>query len=148
MAAQPEQRFSVVATGGPDGPVPINSDNLPTIETGRHTADGGSGDRWSSEGLLMGALANAYVLSFRQVALEHDLDWRHLSCHVEGSTGLDDDNLAVFTEIIIQAEVVVPSESERAEATRCLDQAERCCRITNSLEATVQLHQQISVSAD
>jgi organic hydroperoxide reductase OsmC/OhrA len=147
MASQPE-RFNVTATGGPEGPVPISTESLPTIETGRHPSDGGTGDRWSAEQLLMGAIANAFILSFRQVALEHDLEWRHLSCHVEGATGEDDEDLAVFTEIIIQAEVVVPGESERGEAARCLDQAERECLITNSLEAAVQLHQQIAVSAD
>ncbi len=147
MPSQPE-RFNATATGGPEGPVPISNENLPTIETGRHPSDGGTGDRWSAEQLLMGAIANAFILSFRQVALEHDLEWRHLSCQVEGATGEDDEDLAVFSEIIIQAEVVVPGESERGEAARCLDQAERECLITNSLEAAVQLHQQIAVSAD
>lgn len=147
MSSQPE-RFPVTATGGPDGPVPISADGLPTIETGRHQSLGGTGERWSPEQLLMGAIANAFVQSFREVGREHDLDWRHLSCQVEGSTEPDDEGLAVFTEIIIQAEVVVPAESERADAARCLDQAERGCLITNSLDATVQLHQQIAVSAD
>lgn len=147
MASQPE-RFGVTATGGPEGPIPISTDSLPTIETGRHPCYGGTGDRWSSEQLLMGAIANAFVLSFREVARQHDLDWRHLSCQVDGSTGQDDEDLAVLTEIAIQAEVIVPGESERADAARCLDEAERGCVITNSLEAAVQLHQQIAVSAD
>lgn len=147
MSSQPE-RFGVTATGGPDGPVPISADGLPTIETGRHATNGGTGDRWSPEQLLMGSVANAFVLSFRQVAREHDLDWRHLSCQVECSTGLDDEGIAALSEIILQAEIVVPGESERADAARCLDQAERICLITKALEVPVQLHQQIAVSAD
>lgn len=141
-------RYSVSATGGPQGPVPVSADELPTIETGVSGANGGSGDRWSPEQLLVAAVADAFVLSFRDVAARQALEWRHLSCQVDGVLDTDADEVTRFVEIAIQAEVVVPSEGARADAARCLDQAEQDCFITNSLSAQRQLHQQIMVSAD
>lgn len=140
--------YTVSATGGPEGPVPISADGLPTIETGVPEAFGGSGDRWSPEQLLMAAVADCFVLSFRNVARTAGLEWRHLSCRVEGVLDRDAERVLRFVEIRIHAEAVVPAESARADAARCLDQAEQHCLITNSLDATVQLHHQISVSAD
>jgi len=148
MQALP-QRYTATATGGPEGPVPVGTEARPTIETGLAVATGDSGERWSPEELLMGAAADSLVLAFRAVAAEAELDWRHLSCEVEGVVDEPSaDEPTRFSEVHVQAEVVVPTEGERVAAAQCLDRAEQCCLVTNSLSALVQLHHQIAVSAD
>lgn len=147
MEALPH-RYSVSATGGPEGPVPVSADEVPTIETSTPREFGGAGDRWSPEQLLMASVADCFVLTFRSVAHAAKLDWRHLTAQVEGLLDRDDDRRLRFHEIQIQAEVIIPGESGRADAARCLDRAEKLCLITNSLTAQIQLHHQITVSAD
>ncbi|HKJ94820.1 MAG TPA: OsmC family protein [Gammaproteobacteria bacterium] len=141
-------RYNVAATGGPEGPVPVSADDLPTIETSTPVQFDGTGDRWSPEQLLIAAVADCFVLTFRSVARAARLDWRHLTAQVEGLLDRDDDRRMRFLEIQIQAEVIIPGESGRADAARCLDRAEKLCLITNSLTAQIQLHHQITVSAD
>lgn len=140
-------RYTSTATGGPEGPVPVFAENRPTIETSRPADFGGDADRWSPEELLMGAVADCFVLTFRALAARESLEWRHLTCDAEGTLEPSEGQLR-FTEITLTAEVIVPSEAARAEAMRCLDRAEQRCLITASLHARVQLNQQVTVSAD
>ncbi len=140
-------RYVTIATGGPEGPVPVSADQRPTIETSRPADFGGDGERWSPEELLLGAVADCFVLTYRTVAARAGLDWRHLTCRADGLLDRVDGQLQ-FTEVLLTAEVIVPSEALRAEAVRCVDVAERRCLVTASLNARIQLHQQVSVSAD
>ncbi|HEX7036164.1 MAG TPA: OsmC family protein [Pseudomonadales bacterium] len=115
--------------------VRLQSPGLPDLETDAPAEYDGPGDRWSPETLLVGAVADCYVLSFRAIARASSLDWRTLSCHVEGT--LDKvDRTARFTRMRIRAEVTVP-EAARTRAERILQKAEETCLITNSLLAEV-----------
>ncbi len=140
-------RYSATATGGPQGPVPVFTDDRPTIETSRPADFGGDGARWAPEELLMAAVADSFVLTFRAIADADGLDWRHLTCRAEGVLGSASTQMQI-TELLLSAEVIVPAESARAQAMACLDRAEQECLITASLNARVQLHHQATVSAD
>lgn len=140
-------RYTATATGGPEGPVPVSTDGRPTIETSRPAAFGGDAERWSPEELLMGAVADCFVLTFRALAAREALEWRHLTCDAEGRLERDRGQLR-FHDIMLTAEVIVPTEAARADAMRCLDEAEQRCLVTASLEARVQLNHQVTVSAD
>lgn len=143
----PSRRYSASATGGPQGPVPVFTDDRPTIETGWPAERGGEGERWSPEELLMAAVADSFVLTFRGIADADGLDWRHLTCRAEGLMAEANEQVRL-TELLLSAEVIVPAESARAQAMACLDRAEQACPVVASLNARVQLHHQATVSAD
>lgn len=124
--------------------VRLESPGLPHLETNAPAEYDGPGDRWSPETLLVGAVADCYVLSFRAIARASSLDWRTLSCDVEGT--LDKvDRTVRFTRMRIRAEVTVP-EAARARAERILQKAEESCLITNSLLADVDFEGVITVA--
>jgi organic hydroperoxide reductase OsmC/OhrA len=115
--------------------VTVRSEGLADLETDAPIEYGGPGDRWSPETLLVAAVADCYVLSFRAIARASNFPWRELTCEVEGT--LDKvDKIVRFTEIRIRAEAKVPAESA-SRAERILQKAEETCLVTNSLLAKV-----------
>lgn len=129
-------QYAVTAGSGEDvGHVVIRSRGLPDLETNAPAEYGGPGDAWSPETLLMAAVADCYVLSFRAIARASKLDWHEIECDVEGT--LDRVERTVrFTEVRIRARARIPAESE-SRAERILHKAEETCLITNSLVATI-----------
>lgn len=137
-------RAAVVADAGA-GNVVLRSAGLPDLETNAPAEYDGPGDRWSPETLVVAAVADCYVLSFRAIARASKLDWNELDCEVEGT--LDKVERAVrFTGIRIRARVKVPAGSE-ASAERVLQKAEASCLVTNSLSATVDFTGEVTVTA-
>jgi len=54
------------------------------VEWPRDPPERGPGDRWSPETLLVGALADCFILTFRAVANASSLPWIRLRCEAEG----------------------------------------------------------------
>lgn len=142
----PAARHSATATGGPDGPIPVSTGGADTIETAVPGEAESPNGRWNPDALLMATVADGFVATFRSVARDNGLEWRHLTCHAEDLGTIDDDPETV--DIALQVEVIVPGESQRADATRSLNEAEQGCRITQLLRCRVRLSQQVTVSAD
>lgn len=130
--------YSVSATGAADGPVPVSSPSLSTIFSAPPAEFGGPGDLWSPETLLLAAVADCYVLSFRAVAAASRFDWIELSCDTEGT--LDRvERVTRFTEIVNRVTLKVAAGASEETANRLLQKAEDVCLISNSLSATVHL---------
>ena len=137
MQAYPHH-YEVWAAGLPDGDVELRSARLQVLSTASPAEFGGPGDRWSPETLLVGAVADCYLLTFRAVARASGLVWRSLECEVRGT--LDRvDRVARFTAFNVRARLLVPEGVNEEAARRALEKAERACLITNSLNAAVQL---------
>lgn len=126
--------YSVTATVQPDGLVDLNADGLEKIVSGPPLEFGGSGQQWSPEDLLVGAVADCFVLSFKAIATASRFDWTDLNCGVTGT--LDKVERAMqFTEINIKATLKIPADADVDRARRLLEKAEQTCFITNSLKA-------------
>jgi uncharacterized OsmC-like protein len=107
---------------------------------------GGPGDKWSPETLLVAAVADCFVLSFRAIARASNLAWLSLECVVEGT--LDRiDKTAQFTEMLVRASLLVPPEIDQDRARRLLERAEHSCLITQSLKAQSRLEAEIKVAS-
>ena len=76
--------YSVSASAATQGDVAIQGDMLPTIASAPPTEFGGPGDRWSPETLLVAAVADCFVLTFRGIAGLSRLPWNSLECNVTG----------------------------------------------------------------
>jgi organic hydroperoxide reductase OsmC/OhrA len=92
----------------------------------------GPGDQWSPEALLIGAVADCFVLTFRAVARASGLAWTGLRCYAVGR--LDRvDGTTRFTELTLRAHLTVPDGTDKQKARRLLEKAEQGCLISNSL---------------
>jgi organic hydroperoxide reductase OsmC/OhrA len=138
--------YAVTAVGSADGDVEVATDRVGRLRSASPAEFGGPGDRWSPETLLVGALGDCLVLTFRAVARASKLPWTSLRCVVTGT--LDRiDNVTQFTAFAIQASLDVPPGTDPERARRVLDKAEQNCLVASSLKAPIRLLAAIEVAA-
>lgn len=130
--------YTVSASAESEGPVRVSAENLPTLDTAPPVEFGGPGDRWSPETLLLAAIADCFLLTFRAVARASQLPWVSLSCTAEGVLDRVERQLR-FTSVVVRASLRVPSTVDADRARRVLERAERSCLVTNSLAAESSL---------
>ena len=120
------------------------ADGLPALATASPPEFGGPGDRWSPETLLVGAIADCFILTFRAIAGAASLPWGKLECEVRGT--LDRiDRVTQFTHYDLDARLTVPEGTPVPEAREALEKAEHHCLITRSLKGRVHLQLHIEV---
>jgi len=135
-------RYSVAAVGSPEGEVALHGDRLPSLASAPPAEFGGPGDRWSPETLLVAAVADCFILTFRAIARASKFSWLSLRCDVEGT--LDRVERATqFTRFEVRAALRVPPGADEAQAQRLLARAEQSCLITNSLKGASHLEAEV-----
>jgi len=126
--------YTVQATAGPDGDVPVDSAGLPTLTTAPPAEFDGPGDRWSPETLLVAAVADCFLLSFRGVARANKFTWNSLECEAVGTLERIDGKTR-FTQVLVRGRLTVPAGTDEAKAVQLMERAEHVCLISNSLVA-------------
>ncbi len=130
--------YVVSANADTDSHVVLSSEGLESLETAGPPEFGGPGDLWSPETLLVGSVANCFILSFRAIARASKFEWVSLSCDVSGT--LDKiDRVTQFTSFDLRVELTVPPGTTEKKALRLLEKAEHHCLITNSMKAVTRL---------
>ncbi len=136
--------YGVEAKAEPEGDVVLSARGLPPLPTAPPAEFGGSGERWSPETLLVGAVADCFALGFRAIARASKLDWRALRCEVEGRLDRAEGRTS-FTALEVRAHLEVPQGVDPERARRLLAKAEQSCLVTNSLRAEVSLDCQVEL---
>ena len=137
--------YHVRATATAEGDVLLHGEAAEPLASAPPAQFGGPGDRWSPESLLVAAVADCFVLSFRAIARASRLDWRRLDCEAEGT--LDRvERVTRFTRFEVRAELEVPIGTDEDKARRLLEKAEATCLITNSLSAPVHLEVRVATT--
>ena len=137
-------RYEVGAHAVPEGHVQLDSAGIPALRTAPPAEFDGPGDAWSPETLLVGAVADCFVFSFRAVAGASKVPWTALDVRVQGE--LDRvDKVTQFTAMHVHARLQVPEGVPADRAERLLQRAEQVCLISNSLKATVHLTAEVVV---
>jgi len=131
--------YRVAANAGPEGDVNLASNDLDPIPSAPPAEFGGPGNRWSPETLLVAAVADCFILSFRAIARASKLSWVSLKCDVEGKLERMD-GTTKFTVFTIDATLDVPNDTREERATRILEKAEASCLITNSMSGATHLN--------
>jgi organic hydroperoxide reductase OsmC/OhrA len=130
--------YSVTASGAARGDVTLTADLLPALRSASPIEFGGPGDQWSPETLLVGAVADCFILTFRAIAAASRLQWTSLRCAAVGT--LDRiDRVTQFTHIALRVQLSIPADASADQAQRALEKAKHACLITSSLKATTQL---------
>jgi len=138
--------YYVTAAASTAGDVDLTAPGVEAIASAPPAEFGGPGDKWSPESLLVAAVADCFVLSFRAIARASRLDWESLQCSVNGV--LDKvERQTRFTAFEVEAELVVPEGTDPAKADRLLQKAEAVCLITNSLIADSHLETKVTVAS-
>ncbi|MDG2460207.1 MAG: OsmC family protein [Luminiphilus sp.] len=136
--------YRCVATANADqSRVRISSNGLEDLSTDVPTEFGGPGDQWSPEALLIAAVADCFVLTFRAMAKPSRVTWYALDCDATGTLERADRSTR-FTEIQLSVRISIPDDLEEEKVLRVLKKAEENCLITNSLTATVTLNTDIT----
>ncbi len=139
-------RYRVRIGLAPEGEVRLDADGLPQIASLPPPEFDGPGGYWSPETLLLAAVGDCMMLTFRAIAKGSRFEWRELSANVEGLLERVDGN-SRFTQVTIHVRLVVPPGADAARAERLLQKAEQGCPISNSLLATKHLACEIVESA-
>lgn len=127
------------------GHVELSTDRLQTLQSASPAEFGGPGDCWSPETLLVGALADCFILTFRAVARAASLPWTTVECEVLGT--LDRvDRAMQFIHFDLRAWLVVPAGTDVVQARTAMEKAEHHCLISRSLKGRVHLEAHVEVT--
>ena len=138
--------YIVSANALSEGEVDLTSPGLDPILSAPPAEFDGPGNLWSPETLLVAAVADCFILSFKGIARASRLDWVSLQCDVEGTLERVD-RTTRFTKYEIKATLCVPRGTDQGKAHRLLEKAEAGCLITNSLSGSTHLAATILVES-
>src|SRR5262245_48451697 len=116
------------------GDVELESGRLPSLRSASPAEFGGPGNRWSPETLLVAAVADCLVLTFRAIARSSNFAFESIRCDVAGRLDRVEKGVA-FTDILVRAHLRLAPGTSADEARSLLTRAKRHCLITNSLTA-------------
>jgi len=125
--------------------ITVTSEGKTTLVTGPPVEFGGTGSEWSPEDLIVAAVVDCYILSFKAVAKASRFEWISIDCNAVGTLDKPE-RLPEFTAFEIEVALTIPqgaSEADLAKADRLLHKADAICLITNSLKAEVSLKVEI-----
>lgn len=105
---------------------------------------GGPSGEWSPESLLVAAVADCYIFTFRAIARASKLSWSELRCEATGE--LDRvEKQPYFTKLKLVAKLSVLADVDPEKAKRLLEKSEKRCLVTASLRSEVELVTEIVV---
>jgi len=134
--------YSVSAHGSVSGTVPVSSPGVADIHTAPPLEFDGPGDVWSPETLLVAAVANCFILTFRGVSRAARFNWEQLDCQVDGLlervTGVTQ-----FSKFTTRATLTVSAGADHAKAQELMERAEKICLVANSLRGERHLQAQV-----
>ena len=130
--------YVVATTAAPIGEVVLTSAGLEPLTTAAPAEFDGPGNQWSPETMIVGAVANCFVLTFRAIANASQFHWAGLAVDVTGTLERIE-RVTRFTAFTIRTTLEIPAEASEEQARRLLTKAETTCLITRSLNATVHL---------
>jgi uncharacterized OsmC-like protein len=135
-------RYVVTSTALPEGDVVLESDGAPSMPTVTPPEFDGPGGQWSPEALLVAAVIDCFVLTFRGIARASKMPWIQVSVECEGTLERPE-RVTRFTRFDLRASLLLPPEVNEDQARRILTRAEETCLITRSL--TGETHLEIEI---
>ena len=141
MKAYPHT-YTVSARGAHAGMVAVSSQGVADIDTAPPPEFDGPGNVWSPETLLVAAVADCFILTFRALSRAAKLEWEQVECQVEGVLERVS-GVAQFVRFSSRAKLTVKAGTDRAKAAQLLERAEKPCLIANSLRGERHLEVEI-----
>jgi len=136
-----EYDVSITATSG--GPAELRSHGLTTLMSAPPAEFGGPGNLWSPETLLVAAVGDCFVQTFKAIASLSKLQWSKIFCEAKGMLDRAEDGVR-FTKVLLTVRLDLASGAQPDAARRVLEKAERGCLIGNSLKCRPELEYDIA----
>jgi peroxiredoxin-like protein len=137
--------YHVNSSAEAEGNVILTADDLPQLVTAPPAEFGGPGNQWSPETLLVGAIADCFILTFRAIARASKLEWENMECSAEGVLERVE-RATRFTSVTLRATLTVPGGTDVDKARRLLEKSEEACLVTRSLLTEVHLEAEVIVA--
>jgi uncharacterized OsmC-like protein len=137
--------YVVTSVTGPDGDVFLESAGIPSLATITPPEFDGPGGAWSPETLLVAAVADCFLLTFRGIAKASRMPWTRVSVECKGTLERPE-RISRFTRFDIRAVLVLPASVSEDQGRRILMRSEETCLITRSLTAETHLEIEIARS--
>ena len=131
-------RYTVSSTATPTGDIVLDSAGIPSLPTITPPEFDGPGGQWSPETLLVAAVADCFLLTFRGIARASKMPWTTVSVVCEGTLERPE-RVSQFTRFDLRARLTLPPEVAEDQARRILTKAEETCLITRSLKGETHL---------
>jgi len=120
----------------------ISANGLTSLASAPPAEFGGPGNLWSPETLLVGAVADCFILTFKAIAAAARFNWTEIQC--DGSGVLDRAEGSVrFTRMLLHVRLTVPAGTDKERAQVLLKKAEKACLIANSLRFSPELRYEV-----
>jgi organic hydroperoxide reductase OsmC/OhrA len=145
MKAYPH-RYVARASGAAAGPVEVRGDAPAPLETWPPPEFDGPPGHWSPESLLVAAVADCFILTFRAFARPAQLEWVRLDVEVTGTLERTE-GVTRFTRFVVAPRLAVSNAGDHDKAIALLEKAERGCLVSNSLKAEFSLEPQVTVAS-
>jgi len=136
-------RYVVSSVTLPDGKVVLESAGIPPLATVTPPEFDGPGGEWSPETLLVAAVADCFVLTFRGISKASRMPWTRLSVECIGTLERPE-RYSRFTRFDIRASLMLPADGSEDQGRRILMRSEETCLITRSLTAETHLEIEIA----
>jgi peroxiredoxin-like protein len=125
----------------------VEAESIPrTINFAAPPEFGGEPGLWTPEHLLLASVSTCFVATLRAVAEASKLEFDSVECPVEGRIEELEGGFK-FTRITLRPVVTIHPEEDRERTGRVLEQAERACLVSRSLECTLMAESTIHVAA-
>jgi peroxiredoxin-like protein len=136
--------YDVTVTAIENGPAEITAQGLKALNSAPPREFDGPGDLWSPETLLMGAVADCLVLTFRAIANVSKVKWSTVVCTARGTVDRAD-GVTRFTAIRLRVHLTVPNDVDAEKARKALEKAEKACLVGNSLKCVPTLETEVTI---
>jgi len=124
------------------GSVEIVSEGLNPLKSAPPREFDGPGNLWSPETLIVAAVADCFVLTFRAIANVTKLRWTSLVCDANGTVDRSD-AVTRFTAMRLRARLSLPAGADVDKANKMLEKAEKACLVGNSLKCAPTLETEV-----
>jgi peroxiredoxin-like protein len=136
--------YEISAKAHHEGEITLTGAGIPTLISAPPALFGGPGDQWSPEDLLVGSVADCFILTFRAIAKASELEWIDIKCSAEGTLERVN-SVTQFTSFNIEAILTIGLDTDPEKARKLMGKAESSCLITNSLRASTHLQTEVLV---
>ena len=130
--------YAVDSEATPTSDIMLRSEGVRDLPSTAPKEFGGTGHEWSPEGLLVAAVSDCYILTFKALSSAAKFDWERITCNTVGTLERID-RVTRFTRYDLEVRLYAGDEVNVAQAERLLSKAKDICLVTNSLNGECTL---------
>ncbi len=123
-------------------------DDLPELVVTTPPEFGGPAHQWSPEHLFVASVASCFMTTFLAIAGNSKLAIDTLDIPAFGSLVRGEDRRYSIERVLLQPQLTIRHEKDRAKAERLIAKSDQACLISRSVRSEIVVEPTIHVSAD